>query len=91
MPVREAVKQLEAEGLLASSPLRAAFAAGIGLADIAGVYEGRQILEVELVRRSVTPADSAALKKCDDALASPPTTELRSPEFLKHTVGSTGA
>ncbi len=83
VPVREAIKRLEAEGLLVSSPQRATFAAEIGLADIAGVYDVRQILEVELARRAVAHADNAALERCDDALASLLSTELRSPEFFE--------
>lgn len=83
VPVREAIKRLEAEGLLVSSPQRATFAAEIGLADIAGVYDVRQILEVELARRAVTRADDAALKKCDDALASLLSAELCSPDFFE--------
>ena len=83
VPVREAIKRLEAEGLLVSSPQRATFAAEIGLADIAGVYDVRQILEVELAGRAIARADDADLKKCDEALASLLSTELRTPEFFE--------
>ena len=83
VPVREAIKRLEAEGLLVSSPQRATFAAEIGLADIAGVYDVRQILEVELAGRAVARADNAALVKCDEALAFLLSTEPCSPEFFE--------
>ncbi len=70
MPVREAIKRLEADGLPIPSPQRATFAAETGLADMAGVHDVRQIPEVELARRAVTRADNAALKECEDAVAS---------------------
>ena len=83
VPVREAIKRLVAEGLLVSSPQRATFAAEIGFEDISGVYDVRQILEVELARRAVALADDAAIKKCDDALAALLSADLRKPEFFE--------
>ncbi len=83
VPVREAIKRLVAEGLLVSSPQRATFAAEIGFEDISGVYDVRQILEVELARRAVALADDGALKKCDDALAALLSSDLRRPEFFE--------
>ncbi len=83
VPVREAIKRLVAEGLLVSSPQRATFAAEIGFEDIAGVYDVRQILEVELAGRAVALADDAAVKKCEDALAALLATDLHSPEFFE--------
>lgn len=83
VPVREAIKRLVAEGLLVSSPQRATFAAEIGFEDISGVYDVRQILEVELARRAATLADDAALKKCDEALAALLSADLQRPEFFE--------
>lgn len=83
VPVREAIKRLVAEGLLVSSPQRATFAAEIGFEDISGVYDVRQILEVELAGRAVSLADDKAIKKCDNALAALLSTNLRGPEFFE--------
>ena len=83
VPVREAIKRLVAEGLLVSSPQRATFAAEIGFEDISGVYDVRQILEVELARRAVALADDAALEKCDAALTVLLSAELKKPEFFE--------
>ena len=52
IPVREALRRLEAEGLVVTSPQRATYAADIGLDDMAGIYELRRILEGELAWRS---------------------------------------
>jgi DNA-binding GntR family transcriptional regulator len=53
IPIREAVRRLESEGLIVTLPQRAAVAAGVDLDDLAGLYDLRRIIECEVIRRSV--------------------------------------
>jgi DNA-binding GntR family transcriptional regulator len=53
IPIREAVRRLEAEGLIVALPQRAAVAAGVDLDDLAGLYDLRRIIECDVIRRSV--------------------------------------
>jgi len=53
IPIREAVRRLEAEGLIVALPQRAAVAAGVDLVDLAGLYDLRRIVECGIIRRSV--------------------------------------
>jgi DNA-binding GntR family transcriptional regulator len=53
IPIREAVRRLEAEGLIVAEPQRAAVAAGVDLEDLGGLYDIRRIIECEVIRRSV--------------------------------------
>ncbi len=53
IPIREAVRRLEAEGLIVALPQRAAVAAGVDLDDLAGLYDLRRIVECEVIERSV--------------------------------------
>ena len=53
IPIREAVRRLETEGLIVALPQRAAVAAGVDLDDLGGLYDLRRIVECEVIRRSV--------------------------------------
>ena len=53
IPIREAVRRLETEGLIVTLPQRAAVAAGVDLDDLGGLYDLRRIVECEVIRRSV--------------------------------------
>ena len=50
MPVRDALRQLEAEGLVSIHPTRGAFVAGMDRAEIADIYALRELLEGEALR-----------------------------------------
>jgi GntR family transcriptional regulator of gluconate operon len=52
LPVREAIVQLEREGLVRVEPRRGAFVVGIDDGDIADIYECRLLLEAQAVRRA---------------------------------------
>ncbi len=52
IPIREAVRRLETEGLIVALPQRAAVAAGVDLDDLSGLYDLRRIIECEVIRRS---------------------------------------
>jgi DNA-binding GntR family transcriptional regulator len=53
IPIREAVRRLETEGLIVALPQRAAVAAGVDLDDLGGLYDLRRIVECGVIRRSV--------------------------------------
>lgn len=64
MPVRDALRQLEAEGLVSIHPTRGAFVAGMDRAEIAEIYAVRELLEGEALRLALP-----ALKEEDLASA----------------------
>jgi DNA-binding GntR family transcriptional regulator len=53
IPIREAVRRLEAEGLIVALPQRAAVAAGVDLDDLAGLYDLRRMIECDVIERAV--------------------------------------
>jgi DNA-binding GntR family transcriptional regulator len=69
IPIREALRRLEAEGLVVTSPQRATLAAGVALDDLAGLYELRRLIEVEVARSSVGRARDEDREAVRDALA----------------------
>ncbi len=68
IPIREAVRRLEAEGLIIAEPQRAAVAAGVDLDDLAGLYDIRRIIECDVIRRSVARMSDADVEKVRTAL-----------------------
>jgi DNA-binding GntR family transcriptional regulator len=56
IPIREALRRLEAEGLVQTSPQRATLAAGIALEDLAGLYDLRRLIEVPVAQRAAEAA-----------------------------------
>jgi DNA-binding GntR family transcriptional regulator len=71
IPIREALRRLEAEGLVVTSPQRATLVAGIALEDLAGLYDLRRIIEIPVARRAVedaTEADVAAVRAAFEEL-----------------------
>src|SRR6478609_5879001 len=69
IPIREAVRRLEAEGLIVALPQRAAVAAGVDLEDLAGLYDLRRIVECGIVRRSVEAMTDEEIRTVRTALA----------------------
>ena len=83
VPVREALRRLEAEDLIVTSPQRATYAADIGLEDLAGVYELRRILEAELAGRAAEVSRQEDHRRCREALNRLIQSEPYSPEFFQ--------
>lgn len=83
VPVREALRRLEAEDLVVASPQRATYAAEIGLEDLAGVYELRRILEAELAGRAAELSSEEDHRRCREALGWLNESEPYSPEFFE--------
>ena len=62
IPIREAIRQLEAEGLIVAAPRRTPVVTGVTLEDQAAIYELRRMIELPTARRSLeraTPEDAA--------------------------------
>ena len=71
IPIREAVRRLETEGLIVALPQRAAVAAGVDLDDLRGLYDLRRIIECEVIHRSVdsiTPEQVGVVRAALEAL-----------------------
>ncbi len=63
IPVREALRNLEAEGLVVIAPGRSATVAPINLADLQAIYRLRRLLEPDLARRSCLLISDAELDR----------------------------
>jgi DNA-binding GntR family transcriptional regulator len=73
IPVREAVRLLEAEGLIETKPNVGAVAAGVSLTELEDVYELRRMIEPDVAAKAVTlmsTEDVAALRAVLDELES---------------------
>ena len=68
IPIREAVRRLETEGLIVALPQRAAVAAGVDLEDLRGLYDLRRIIECEVIQRSVESMSDEQVDRVRTAL-----------------------
>jgi DNA-binding GntR family transcriptional regulator len=69
IPIREALRRLETEGLIVTLPQRAAVAAGVALDDLTGIYDLRRIIEGHVARRAAERMTDEALARIEAALA----------------------
>jgi DNA-binding GntR family transcriptional regulator len=68
IPIREAVRRLETEGLIVALPQRAAVAAGVDLDDLSGLYDLRRIVECQVIHRSVQSMSATEVDAVRSAL-----------------------
>ena len=68
IPVREALRQLEAEGLVSFAPHRGAVVSGHSVDEIEELFELRAMLESDLLRRAVPRLTSVQLDSADAVL-----------------------
>ena len=68
IPIREALRQLEAEGLVTFSPHRGAIVSSLSLAEIEEVFEIRANLEPDLLRRALPRLTTYQLDQADEIL-----------------------
>ena len=68
IPIREALRQLEAEGLVAFSPHRGAIVSSLSLEAIEEVFELRSTIEPDLLRRAIPRLTPYQLDQADDVL-----------------------
>jgi DNA-binding GntR family transcriptional regulator len=69
IPIREAIRQLEAEGLIIAPPRRTPFVAGVSLEEFTAVYELRRLIELPTVRAARTAATEADDRLVREAFA----------------------
>lgn len=69
IPVREALLQLEAEGLVRFAPHKGAVASEISGAEVKELFALRVILECDILRHSLAKISDADLQKSTDTLA----------------------
>jgi DNA-binding GntR family transcriptional regulator len=65
IPVREALRNLEADGLVVIQPGRSATVAPLALEDLEAIYRLRRLIEPDLARRSCLLLSAAELDKLD--------------------------
>jgi DNA-binding GntR family transcriptional regulator len=70
IPIREALRQLEAEGLVTFSPHRGAIVSSLSLAEIEEVFDLRATIEPDLLRRALPHLTTFQLDQADDVLDS---------------------
>jgi DNA-binding GntR family transcriptional regulator len=68
IPIREALRQLEAEGLVSFSPNYGAVVSTLQLTDIEELFDLRAILEADLIRRAVPQLTDDDLARADAIL-----------------------
>jgi DNA-binding GntR family transcriptional regulator len=68
IPVREALRQLEAEGLVTIYPNRGAIVASLSEADILEIYDIRKTLETAALQHSFSHISPAALRRASNIL-----------------------
>lgn len=61
-PVREAIQQLEKEGFIENIPGKGSFVSRISFQDIREIFEIREILECEVIKRAVKKVDLGKIK-----------------------------
>ena len=68
IPIREALRQLEAEGLVTFSPHRGAIVSSLSLGEIEEVFELRASIETDLLRRAMPRLTTLQLDQADEVL-----------------------
>lgn len=68
MPIRDALRVLEAEGIVSIHPTRGAFVAKMDAAEIRDIYALRELLEVEALKRSLPHLRDAELDEASAVL-----------------------
>jgi DNA-binding GntR family transcriptional regulator len=93
-PVREAFRDLRAEGLVSIDPNRGVVIRGLTADDVIEIYELRMVLEpmlTERASRQLAPADLAAAAACHDTMCATTSSEkwaLLNVEFHRHLMAS---
>lgn len=68
IPVREALRQLEAEGLVTFNPHRGAIVSSLSLAEVDEVFSLRAEIECDLVRRAIPRLTDGPLRQAGEVL-----------------------
>jgi DNA-binding GntR family transcriptional regulator len=81
IPVREALRTLETEGLLVSSPTKATFVSELELEDLASLYDMRRLVECPLSRMAAPGLTDLQVARVFELLSAMDGLELSSREF----------
>lgn len=68
IPVREALRQLEAEGLVTFNPHRGAVVSSLSLSEISELFELRAEIETDLLARAIPAMSAEQLERATDVL-----------------------
>lgn len=68
IPVREALRRLESEGLISLRPGRSALVASLSSEDLADIYRLRKLIEGDLTIRAMAEMDDERLEQAEEAL-----------------------
>jgi DNA-binding GntR family transcriptional regulator len=68
IPVREAMRQLEAEGLVTFFPHRGAIVSALSLDEIRELFDNRALLECDMLRRAMPKFDESDLDAAEEVL-----------------------
>lgn len=68
IPIREALRQLEAEGLVTFSPHRGAIVSSLSLAEIEEVFALRAMIESDLLRQAIPHINSDHVQRANEIL-----------------------
>ena len=68
IPVREALRQLETEGLVTFNPHRGAVVSSLSLTEIKELFEIRSLIEGDLLRRAIPDMDAEDLERAEEIL-----------------------
>ena len=67
-PVREALRQLEADGLIENIPNRGAYVTGLSKRDISDLFDLRALFEVQAVEWAIKRMESADIDRLSESL-----------------------
>ncbi|TWB11555.1 GntR family transcriptional regulator [Nitrospirillum amazonense] len=68
IPVREALQQLEAEGLVATIPYKGSVVAQLSPAQVREYFEVRLLLEIDLLRRAIPQLTAKQIKRAEGVI-----------------------
>lgn len=68
IPVREALRQLEAEGLVSLSPHQGATVTSLSIGEVRELFEVRALIEADLLRRAIPLLTSEDLDRAEEIL-----------------------
>lgn len=68
IPVREALRRLESEGVVSLRPGRSAVVASLSAEDLSNIYHLRKLIEGDLVVKATPRLDAAALERAEVAM-----------------------
>lgn len=81
IPVREALRRLESEGLISLRPGRSALVAALSIEDLSGTYRLRKLIEGDLAERTADQVSEETLADAGKALATLSTVEHEPASF----------